>query len=94
MSPHIKHEKLPKDARPAQGSVYGLAHAGAALYEAEITKYSGGCWATVRVTNPLGNADTYSVGDSFDIRVAMYEFTPLVSQPSEKFEAQFEGQVA
>ncbi|MCU0427043.1 MAG: hypothetical protein MUF71_15605 [Candidatus Kapabacteria bacterium] len=70
----IKHEKLPKDARPEQGGVYTLLHEGAPVYTAEILKYSGGCWATVEVKESLDTALPYTPGDTFDIRVAMYEF--------------------
>ncbi|TAE28967.1 MAG: hypothetical protein EAZ92_07310 [Candidatus Kapaibacterium sp.] len=72
MSIRQKHEKLPKNARPSEGGVYTLSHNGTAMYSAEITKYDGGCWATVRVTEPFN--DAYAVNDSFDIRVAMYEY--------------------
>jgi hypothetical protein len=74
-----QHEKLPKDLAPERGGTYALSMTGtgAAAYEAEIVKYGGGCWATVRVTNPLENARHYKVGDTFDIRVAMYEFARL-----------------
>lgn len=70
-----KHEKLPKAARPAERGVYMLSHNGEAMFAAELTKYDGGCWATVRVTEAMNPA--YNAGDSFDIRVAMYEYEPL-----------------
>lgn len=69
--PH--HEKLPKDSLQ-KGNVYTLLHNEAPAYEAEIVKYGGGCWATVRVTDPLDNTKFYKPGDEFDIRVAMYEY--------------------
>jgi hypothetical protein len=70
------HEKLPKERAPEKGGIYRLIHNGTPVYEAEIVKYSGGCWATVMVTDPLENASVYKAGDTFDIRVAMYEFYP------------------
>jgi hypothetical protein len=69
-----QHEKLPKELAPDKGGIYTLLHNGAPAYEAEIVKYGGGCWATVRVTDPLEDARVYKTGDTFDIRVAMYEF--------------------
>lgn len=75
MKTHIKHEKLPKDARPEEGGTYTLLHQGTPVYAAEILKYGGGCWATVRVTESLDAALPYNAGDTFDIRVAMYEYS-------------------
>lgn len=75
MNMHIKHEKLPKDARPEEGGTYTLLHQGVPVYAAEILKYGGGCWATVRVTEALDATLPYNSGDTFDIRVAMYEFS-------------------
>lgn len=75
MKMHIKHEKLPKDARPEEGGTYTLLHQGTPVYAAEILKYGGGCWATVRVTEALDATLPYNSGDTFDIRVAMYEFS-------------------
>lgn len=75
MKMHIKHEKLPKDARPSEGGIYTLLYQGSPAYSAEILKYSGGCWATVRVTEALDATLPYNSGDTFDIRVAMYEFS-------------------
>ena len=76
---HIKHEKLPKDARPEVGNTYALLHDGTPVYAAEILNYGGGCWATVRVTEALDATLPYKSGDTFDIRVAMYEFSALQS---------------
>jgi hypothetical protein len=70
-----KHEKLPKNARPGEGGTYTLLHNGIPMFSAQLTKYDGGCWATVRVVEALDAA--YKAGDSFDIRVAMYEYAPL-----------------
>jgi hypothetical protein len=82
MKPKIVHEKLPKDARPSQGGVYTLLNNGTPMFEAEILKYSGGCWGTVRVTEPYNPA--YTKGDEFDIRMAMYEYADAsAGQPVE-----------
>jgi hypothetical protein len=67
-----KHEKLPKAARPSEGGTYTLLHNGTPMFAAQLTKYDGGCWATVRVTEGFDAA--YKADDSFDIRVAMYEY--------------------
>lgn len=70
------HERLPKDKAPEQGGVYTVVLNNAPIYDAEIVKYGGGCWATVKVVRPLegANADLYTPGSEFDVRVAMYEF--------------------
>jgi hypothetical protein len=73
-----KHEKLPKAARPNEGGVYTLLHQGMPMFSAQITKYDGGCWATVRVTEGIDSA--YKADDSFDIRVAMYEYETIETQ--------------
>jgi hypothetical protein len=70
-----KHEKLPKNARPSEGGAYTLLHNGTPMFSARLTKYDGGCWATVRVIEAVDSA--YKADDSFDIRVAMYEYEPL-----------------
>lgn len=73
-----KHEKLPKAARPSEGGLYTLLHNGTPMFAAHITKYDGGCWATVRVSQGVDAA--YKAGDSFDIRVAMYEYEAMEVQ--------------
>lgn len=69
------HEKLPKDAL-ALGRTYVVTMAGTPLYEAEIVKFSGGCWATVRVTRAMleSASVSYTTNAEFDIKVAQYEF--------------------
>lgn len=67
------HEKLPKDQAPRKGEVYTVSHNGTPLYDAEIVRYGGGCWATVTVVK--SNNEMVNAGDTFDMRVAMYEFT-------------------
>ena len=77
-SSHIKHEKLPKEARPDKGETYTIAHNGRELYRAEVIKYGGGCWATVKIVDPLTMAGdpAFNAGTQFDLRVAMYDFLP------------------
>ncbi len=72
----MQHEKLPKDQAPRKGERYTVCHEGKALYEADIVKYGGGCWATVQVVGAVDEqvADMYRPGDTFEMRVAMYEF--------------------
>lgn len=72
----MQHEKLPKDQAPRKGERYTVCSAGKPLYEAEIVKYGGGCWATVQVVRPVDEqlANVFHPGDTFDMRVAMYEF--------------------
>lgn len=69
------HEKVPKD-QLQKGQEYVFVHNTVPVYEAEVMQYGGGCWATVRVTNPLGNTQYYKAGDEFEIRVAVYEISP------------------
>jgi hypothetical protein len=49
---------------------------GKQLYTAEVIKFHGGCWATVRVLEPLLSeyASDYAPGTEFDIKVAQYDF--------------------
>lgn len=70
-----EHDKMPADAFEA-GKAYDISLNGHALYSAEVTKFSGGCWATVRVVKPLDEtlAADYPPGATFDIKVAQYEF--------------------
>lgn len=69
------HEKLPKDSFEP-GRSYTVSMNGTPLYVAEVTKFHGGCWATVRVQEPLHEAYAadYAPGTEFDIKVASYEF--------------------
>lgn len=69
------HEKLPKDSFEP-GRTYKVSMNGTDLYEAEVVKFHGGCWATVRVQRPLHDkfASDYTPGAEFDIKVAQYEF--------------------
>lgn len=69
------HEKLPKDSFEA-GKTYTVQKDGVQLYKAEVIKFHGGCWATVRVHEPLlaALAQDYAPGTEFDIKVALYSF--------------------
>lgn len=80
----MQHEKLPKDQAPRKGGRYAVYHQGQALYEADIVKYGGGCWATVQVAGAVSEpyANVYKPGDTFDMRVAMYEFRSVEANDS------------
>jgi hypothetical protein len=69
------HDKLPKDSFEA-GRSYTVSLHGTQLYVAEVISFHGGCWATVRVQQPLHEAYAadYAPGTEFDIKVASYEF--------------------
>lgn len=70
------HEKVNKEAL-IPGNTYTLGLNGKQLYSAEVVKFFGGCWATVRVVAPL-NEETrsaYTPGMEFDIKVAQYEIS-------------------
>lgn len=68
------HTKVAKDEFVV-GNYYNISLKGRPLYSAQVVKFHGGCWATVRVENPLSEetADLYSRGSEFDIKVAEYE---------------------
>ncbi len=69
------HEKMPKDSFEP-GQTYRVSMNGKELYDAEVVKFHGGCWATVRVQEPLLEemALDYAPGTEFDIKVAQYDF--------------------
>lgn len=69
------HEKMPKDSFEP-GQTYRVSMNGKELYDAEVVKFHGGCWATVRVQEPLLKemALDYASGTEFDIKVAQYDF--------------------
>jgi hypothetical protein len=69
------HEKLPKESFES-GRTYTVSKDGYELYKAEVIKFHGGCWATVRVTEPLHKDFylDYAPGTEFDIKVALYSF--------------------
>ena len=68
------------------GEKYRIAHKGMELYDAELTNYDGGCWGTVKVENILDspNKKVYKEGQSFDIKVAMYEFFEVPKEVSKE----------
>ena len=63
------------------GSKYKVAMNGKDLYEAEVLKFHGGCWATVRVDKPADgeNGNVYKPGMEFDIKVAEYQIEKLAN---------------
>lgn len=70
------HEKV-ATSEFMPGRTYSIALNGRSLYEAEVVKFHGGCWATVKVQKPLDEAlaKDYTPGMEFDIKVANYEIT-------------------
>lgn len=73
----IQHDKVSLD-QFQPGQRYSIALRGQSLYTAEVTKFHGGCWATVTVV-AAANASLeqlYSEGATFDIKVAEYDITP------------------
>jgi translation elongation factor EF-Tu-like GTPase len=75
------HDPVDKSAAPDKGNVYMVKHQGQSLYKALITDYKkGACWATVQVQKSSEEPaiqGMYNPGDSFQIKVAMYEFMPV-----------------
>ena len=72
----IEHEKVPvQEFTP--GSRYTVGMQGRPLYTAEVVKFHGGCWATVRVEKALDQdlEKHYPPGATFDIKVAQYEIS-------------------
>ncbi|NQW30639.1 MAG: hypothetical protein HQ472_09010 [Ignavibacteria bacterium] len=72
------HDKVPVEEF-LPGEKYVVSMNEKELYEAEVVKFHGGCWATVRVTKPLYSAMAadYTVGNEFDIKVANYKLEKL-----------------
>jgi hypothetical protein len=73
----IEHEKVAV-TEFTPGQRYIVAMNGRPLYKAEVVKFHGGCWATVRVEAALDEQmkQHYKPGTTFDIKVAQYEITP------------------
>ncbi len=71
------HDKVAKEDFTV-GATYNVALRGKPLYAAEVVKFHGGCWATVRVTRALSEdtASLYPEGATFDVKVAEYDVTP------------------
>lgn len=73
-----RHEKLPKDSAPQEQMKYVVVQGETPLYTAEILKYGGGCWATVKVCEAMeGYEQLFRPNDVFDLRVAMYAWHRL-----------------
>lgn len=70
------HDKLPVDEF-TPGSSYNVGMNGKDLYKAEVLKFHGGCWATVKVLNTLDESvqKIYTPGMEFDIKVAEYSLS-------------------
>ncbi|MCX6140497.1 MAG: hypothetical protein NTX15_06695 [Candidatus Kapabacteria bacterium] len=70
------HDKVAKEEFVI-GNTYNVSLRGKQLYAAEVVKFHGGCWATVRIANALAadTANLYTPGAEFDIKVAEYEIT-------------------
>jgi len=72
------HDKVSVDEF-TPGQTYRVGLNGTALYTATVTKFHGGCWATVKVEEPLSDttAAMYKPGMEFDIKVANYEIESM-----------------
>ncbi len=74
----IQHDKVAlEEFQP--GQQYNVALRGTSLYRAEVVKFHGGCWATVKVIEPTNpeTAKYYVENTTFDIKVAEYDITPV-----------------
>jgi hypothetical protein len=72
------HDKVPiEQCRP--GESYIVSMNGNDLYQAEVLKFHGGCWATVKVIKPLYEPmfSAYAEGTELDIKVANYMLKPI-----------------
>lgn len=79
----IEHDKVALE-QFQPGEHYDVSLRGSALYRAEVIKFHGGCWATVKVLEAQdpSTAKYYAPGTTFDIKVAEYEITPAKSPRS------------
>ncbi|MES2764829.1 MAG: hypothetical protein V4642_03105 [Bacteroidota bacterium] len=76
--------KLRKADAPEQGKSYLVSMKGDALYEADVLEYSGGCWAKVQVREAAENfAKMYKPGQTFDMKVAAYNFEEKIAEDAE-----------
>jgi hypothetical protein len=66
-----------EDVTPGHTYVVGMN--GTNLYEGTVTKFHGGCWATIRVEKAIDGpmAPHYQPGMEFDIKVANYTLVPV-----------------
>ncbi|MCS7027826.1 MAG: hypothetical protein NZ519_03585 [Bacteroidia bacterium] len=57
---------------------YRFALGGTPLYEGKFKEIKG-CWGTVEVTRVLEGPDAkyYRVGDTFEIKIALYSIVPV-----------------
>ncbi len=77
----IQHEKVDKsEFQP--GATYSVSMNGVPLYVAQVVKFHGGCWATVRVQQCLNDEllSYYQPGTEFDIKVAQYTIEPFQAE--------------
>ena len=74
-----RHDKIKKEDRPEQGSIYDVFNNGEPMFRAEVREYTGTCWAKVSVITPLNEKvkNVYNTGDEFDIKVASYEYVKV-----------------
>lgn len=70
----VEHNKVPV-TEFTPGNTYQMALRGSPLYKAEVLKFHGGCWATIRVKEVLSQdvATYFTPGMEFDIKVAEYD---------------------
>lgn len=70
------HDKIDKENKPIVGENYILKLEGEDLYSAEVIEYKGGCWAKIKVNEPLHPeySSYYKNGDVFDVKIATYQF--------------------
>lgn len=73
------HDKINKETAPVAGENYILLLDNEPLYSAEIMEYKGGCWAKIKVNEPLHPEyrALYKNGDVFDVKIASYQFESL-----------------
>ena len=71
------HDKLPVEEF-TPGETYTVGMNGKDLYNAEVLKFHGGCWATVKVLDAIDESvqGVYTPGMEFDIKVAEYSVVP------------------
>lgn len=72
----VEHDKVSLNEF-TPGNTYQMALKGNPLYTAEVLKFHGGCWATIRVMEVLSPdvRSDYVEGMVFDIKVAEYDVT-------------------
>lgn len=59
-------------------TIYQFSLDKTALYQGRFKEIKG-CWGTVEITQVLDSPDAkyYKVGDSFEIKIAMYDIKPV-----------------